>query len=312
MHSIRLNINNIKIKKIIKKMTAIRKEGRINDNTTLIDIKMFGVPGITAIYLIESGKTCLIDGGTHTEARKILRQLKELNVFPPDLIIITHSHWDHCQAIPFLCQRAKKEGKKIEILASVEAIPNLRDQSYNEIFGTGPFNNIEEEIIPLKEGDIIDLDGITLKVIETPGHMTDHISIFDQKNQNLFVGDTFGDKVSDIVFIPPFMPPYWDKDAFLNSIAKLKKIDFDTISLAHFGTLDKYESKNILDESVSNFDHWWTKFEENIDYLDDIPYMIDNVFSDLIPKSTIEKYPERLVEAIAFWLSEGFKISKGI
>jgi len=293
-------------------MTAIRKEGKINDDTTLIDIKMFGVPSITAIYLIESGKKCLIDGGTHTEARKILKQLKDLNAFPPDLIIITHSHWDHCQAIPFLCQRAKKEGKKIEILASVEAIPNLRDQSYNEIFGTGPFNNIEEEIIPLKEGDIIDLDGITLKVIETPGHMTDHISIFDQKNQNLFVGDTFGDKVSDIVFIPPFMPPYWDKDAFLNSIAKLKKIDFDTISLAHFGTLDKYESKNILDESVSNFDHWWTKFEENIDYLDDIPYMIDNVFSDLIPKSTIEKYPERLVEAIAFWLSEGFKISKGI
>ena len=308
MHSIKLNVNDIKI----KKMTAIRKEGKINDDTTLIDIKMFGVPSITAIYLIESGKTCLIDGGTHTEARKILKQLKELNAFPPDLIIITHSHWDHCQAIPFLCQRAKKEGKKIEILASVEAIPNLRDQSYNEIFGTGPFNNIEEEIIPLKEGDIIDLDGITLKVIETPGHMTDHISIFDQKNQNLFVGDTFGDKVSDIVFIPPFMPPYWDKDAFLNSIAKLKKIDFDTISLAHFGTLDKYESKNILDESVSNFDHWWTKFEENIDYLDDIPYMIDNVFSDLIPKSTIEKYPERLVEAIAFWLSEGFKISKGI
>ncbi|MFX0000950.1 MAG: MBL fold metallo-hydrolase [Candidatus Hodarchaeota archaeon] len=293
-------------------MTAIREEGKINGDTTLIDIRMFTVPNITAIYLIESGKTCLIDGGTHTEARKILKQLKVLNKFPPDMIIITHSHWDHCQAIPFLNQRANKEGKEIEILASAKAIPNLRDQSYNEVFGTGPFNNIEEEIIPLKEGDMIDLDGISLKIIETPGHTTDHISIFDEKNKNLFVGDTLGDKVSDIVFIPPFMPPYWNKDDYLNSIAKFKRINFESISLAHFGTVYEEEAVNILDESVNNFNLWWEKFEDNIDHIDDIHYMIDNVFENIIPKSVKEQYPERLIEVLGFWLSEGFKASKCI
>ena len=293
-------------------MTAIRKEGKVNDDTTLIDIRMFGVPKITAIYLIESGKTCLVDAGTHTEARKILRQLKALDIFPPDMIILTHSHWDHCQAIPFLCQRAKKEGKEIEILASEKAIPNLRDQSYNEIFGTGPFTNIEEDIMPLKEGDIVDLNGITLKVIETPGHMTDHIAFLDEKNKNLFVGDALGDKVSDFIFIPPFYPPYWDKDAYLNSINKLKKLDFKTITLHHFGLVYEDEAKSILDESVINLNKWWELFEENIEHLDDIPFMIDNTLANLIPKSELEKYPQKLKEAIAFWLSEGFKISKGI
>ena len=293
-------------------MTAIRKEGKVNDDTTLIDIRMFGVPKITAIYLIESGKTCLVDAGTHTEARKILRQLKALDIFPPDMIILTHSHWDHCQAIPFLCQRAKKEGKEIEIFASEKAIPNLRDQSYNEIFGTGPFTNIEEDIKPLKEGDIVDLNGIILKVIETPGHMTDHISFLDEKNKNLFVGDALGDKVSDFIFIPPFYPPYWDKDAYLNSIDKLKKLDFETISLHHFGLVYEDEAKSILDESITNLNKWWGLFEENIEHLDDIPFMIDNALANLIPKSELEKYPQKLKEAIAFWLSEGFKISKGI
>jgi len=293
-------------------MTAIRKEGKVNEDTTLIDIRMFGVPNITAIYLIESGKTCLVDAGTHTEARKILRQLKTLNAFPPDMIILTHSHWDHCQAIPFLCQRAKKEGKEIQILATEKAIPNLRDQSYNEIFGTGPFNNIEEDIKPLKEGDIVDLNSITLKVIETPGHMTDHISFLDEKNKNLFVGDALGDKVSDFIFIPPFYPPYWDKDAYLNSIDKLKRIDYETISLPHFGLVYEDEAKSILDESITNLNKWWGLFEENIEHLDDIPFMIDNALANLIPKSELEKYPQKLKEAIAFWLSEGFKISKGI
>lgn len=293
-------------------MTAIREEGKINDNTTLIDIKMFGVPKITAIYLIESGKKCLIDAGTHTEARKILRQLKELNAFPPDVIVITHSHWDHCQAIPFLSQRAKKEGKEIKIYASAEAIPNLRDQSYNEIFGTGPFNNIEEEIIALKDGDIVELNGITLKIIETAGHMSDHIAILDEKNKNLFVGDALGDKVSDIVFVPPFLPPHWDKENYLKSIDKIKSLNYKTISLAHFGFIYGDEAKTILDESITNVDKWWNLFEENIEKLDNIDYMIDEAFAKLIPKTELEKYPQKLKEAIAFWLSEGFKISKGI
>ncbi|MFX0039253.1 MAG: MBL fold metallo-hydrolase [Promethearchaeota archaeon] len=293
-------------------MTAIREEGKINDDTTLIDIKMFGVPKITAIYLIESGKKCLIDAGTHTEARKILRQLKELNAFPPDVILLTHSHWDHCQAIPFLSQRAKKEGKEIKIYASVDAIPNLRDQSYNEIFRTGPFNNIEEDIIPLKDGDIVDLNGMTLKIFQMQGHMTDQISILDEKNKNLFVGDALGDKVSDAIFIPPFYPPYWDKNSFLKSVEILKRIDYKTISLSHFGLIYGNEAKTILEESINNLNTWWEFFEENINDLDNIPYMIDEVLPKLIPKLEIDKFPQKLKEAVVYWLSEGFKISKGI
>ena len=218
----------------------------------------------------------------------------------------------NCYLHSFLCQRAKKEGKEIEIFASEKAIPNLRDQSYNEVFGTGPFTNIEEDIKPLKEGDIVDLNGITLKVIETPGHMTDHISFLDEKNKNLFVGDVLGDKVSDIVFVPPFMPPYWDKDAYLNSIDKLKKLDFETISLNHFGLVYEDEAKSILDESITNLNKYWELYEENIEHLDDIPFLIENALTKYIPKSELEKYPQKLKEAIAFWLSEGFKISKGI
>lgn len=293
-------------------MTAIREEGKVNEETTLIDIKMFGVPKISAIYLIESGKKCLIDAGTHTEARKILRQLKEFNAFPPDMIVLTHSHWDHCQAIPFLRQRAKKEGKDIEIFASERAIPNLRDQSYNEVFGTGPFNNIEADIIPLKEGDTVDLKGITLKIFELEGHMTDQIAILDEKNKNLFIGDALGDKVSESVFVPPFYPPYWDRESFLKSIEKLKKIDYDTISLSHFGLIHGGEAKSILDESVANLNKWWNFFEKNIEFLDDISYVIDKILPGVIPQSELDKYPPKLKEAIAFWLGEGFKISKGI
>jgi len=233
-------------------------------------------------------------------------------MFPPDMIIATHSHWDHVQAIPFLCQRAKKEGKEIEILASAAAIPNLRDQSYNDIFKTGPFNNIEEEITPLKEGDIIDLDGITLKVFEANGHMDDEIALLDEKNNNLFVGDVLGMKVADNVFVPPFMPPKWDQEAYFKTIDKFKKIDYETLSLNHFGYYYGNEVKSILDESLANTEQFWNDFEENIIHIEDIPYLIENVMKKHVPESIIEQYPERLVEAVVYWLSLGFKIYKGL
>ena len=71
-------------------MTIIRQPGKINENTTLIDVGWMRVPGILSMYLIESeesGKKCLIDGGTATEARRLFKQLENLDAFPPDMII---------------------------------------------------------------------------------------------------------------------------------------------------------------------------------------------------------------------------------
>jgi flavorubredoxin len=60
-------------------MAAIRETGKINKNTSLIDIGMMGVSGVTAMYLIEDEKKCLIDGGTRTEFKRIMYTLNEMN-----------------------------------------------------------------------------------------------------------------------------------------------------------------------------------------------------------------------------------------
>jgi len=294
-------------------MTAIRESGKVNEDTTLLDINMMGMPGVTAMYLIESGKKCIIDGGTGTESRKIIKQLKDLNFFPPDMVIVTHSHWDHTQAIPLMMKRAEKEGKKIEILASETAISNLKDQSFNDIFGMGPSKNIEGDITPLKEGDTIDLEGITLEIYETTGHTNDHIAIFDTKNKNIFVGDAIGDKTTDTSFIPPFMPPFWDTDAFLSTIEKLKKIDYNSISLAHFGYIYGDEAKTILDEAVSVFEKWWNLYEENTDNLDDMDYMTKKLIDlNLMTEDEVAETPEMLLHGVLTWLGMGFRTYKNI
>jgi glyoxylase-like metal-dependent hydrolase (beta-lactamase superfamily II) len=263
-------------------MSAIREPGRINANTTLIDIGMYGVTGVTAVYLIEGERTCLIDGGTRTEASRIVRALRELNAFPPDIILLTHSHYDHVQGVPELRKEAAKEGKRIDVMASHRAIPLLEDQSYNNVFDAGPYANITD-VLPLQEGEMVDLGGPTLSVYEIPGHHKDHLAILDQETRTLFVGDALGIKVADDAFIPPFMPPFWDPVAFRSSMDRLKQIDYESLCLAHFGYIYGDEARSILDEAVVTCDAWWQLFETNANRLDDADYMLEAVLEELHP-----------------------------
>ncbi len=273
-------------------MTAIREVGKINENTTLIDYGLFGVAGVGAVYLVEAGKTCLIDCGTRTEAPRIIKTLKELNAFPPDYIVITHSHWDHCQGIPVLRKQATKN---ITVMASEKAIPLLEDQSWNNIFNPNKNYQNVKDVIPLKEWENIDLDGLNLRIFDVPGHIKDHIAILDEKNKNIFVGDALGNKIGDQTFLPPFMPPYWNKDDFYASLDKLKQIDYDSICLAHFGYIYEDEAKKILEEARNVCDQWWQIFEtaENDDKIDDVDYIVDLIMKELspvIPEFKMEKF----------------------
>jgi glyoxylase-like metal-dependent hydrolase (beta-lactamase superfamily II) len=263
-------------------MPAIRQPGRINGSTTLIDIGMYGVAGATAVYLIDGRKRCLIDGGTRTEAKRLVRALREMGAFPPDMIIVTHSHYDHAQGIPILLREAAKSGKRIEVLASEKAIPLLQDQSWNRVFGPGPYEGIRD-VTPLKENDVVDLGDITLRIHEVPGHSDDQIAIMDENFRNIFVGDAIGDKIADGTFLPPFYPPSWNPERFRASLERLKRLDYATVSLAHFGYIYGEESKNLMDEAHTTYETWWRLFDKYADKVDDTCFMREAVLAEIKP-----------------------------
>lgn len=257
-------------------MPTTREPTKLDRNTSLIDIGEGGIWSKTGVYLIEGEKRCLIDSGTKAEAPRIVRTLREMGAFPPDTIIVTHSHHDHAQGIPVLRDEAAKEHRSIEVLASREAIPLLADPSYQEVFGPGPYASITD-VAPLDEGDSVDLGSTTLRIFSTPGHIKDHIAILDEGTRNIFVGDAIGAKFGDRAFIPVFFAPFWDTEAFYASVDKLRQIDYDTLCLGHFGPVHGDEAKAILDEAVAAYEQWWRILEENEDRLDETDYLLDEI-----------------------------------
>ena len=194
---------------------------------------------------------------------------------------------------------AKTPQKSFEVFASDKAIPLLEDQSYNEVFKQKRFENITD-VSPLKEGAIINLEGLTLKTIDVPGHSKDHIALFDEKHKNIFLGDSIGIKIGDNAFLSPIMPPFWNKDDYYATLDKLKQIPFDSVCLDHFGYIYGDEVKTILDESRKVTDQEWRIYEiaEQNGKLDDLDYLVELVMKEMkliIPALKIEKFMMRFM-----------------
>ncbi len=286
----------------------INSEGKFNDNSYLIDDMIFRLPGQLSVYIIENkGMRVMIDVGVELSVRKIVKKLKDLGLYPIHKIILTHSHFDHVQAIEKL-KKLMKEGD-IEVLASVRAIDNLKyPEKMNEYFGysVDPIDNV----IPLKDGDIIDLNGLDLQILNFFGHTQDSIAIFDRKNRNIFVGDAIIDKIDYETMMPEFVPPDFDESEYLKTLEKLKnmKDELNSISLSHFGVWTDKDFINIV-ENTKDF-HLNVK-ESIIKWYNENPslhYIASKYHEKFIPDSKI--HTKENIHGLEFeieWFIDGLK-----
>ncbi len=256
------------------------------------------------LLIAEASNACVIvDPGDAKPVLKFLNQEKLM----PIAVLITHHHWDHTQG----SERLKKKIGEFETLASEKAIDNLKNPNkMNDIFDyeVDPIENVT----PLKEGDIIDLNGLELEVFDFFGHTQDHIAILDKKNKNIFTGDAIINMYDRETFSPTFMPPDFNESELLKTFQKLRNLkeDLHSISLHHFGVW-KDDDFDFVFNKMEDL-HFKTKkaliewYNEN----PDIGYITSKYHETLTPNSTIHTKENMLgLELVISWLVSGLKIS---
>lgn len=290
-------------------MVHFKTEGKFNENTYLIDGMMFSQPGNIAIYVIENdGERMMIDTSMSLSVRKIIKKMKELDIFPVQKLVITHSHFDHNQG----WEKFKRIFGDLEIFASESAIQNLKHpEIMNDVFGAKvpPL----DVFTPLKEGDVIDLNGLELQIFNFFGHTRDSIAIYDKTNSNIFVGDSIMGKSDLNSPIPTvIMPPEFDESLLIQSFEKLRKIsnNLNSISLAHFGIYSDGDFKTILDEMET----FYYKIKESlIKWYNENPsseYLAMKYHETFIPNSTIHTKENLLgLNLMMGWVIDGLKSS---
>lgn len=136
----------------------------------------------TNCYIIApsaNSEAVIIDPGG--DAHLILQRLEKLNL-RPILIINTHGHIDHTGADNKLAVMYN-----IPIYISVDDASVLNDPTDNLSLLLGEKYEEVRDIKQLKDGQALNLGGLELKVLSTPGHTKGSVSILTDKK--LFSGD---------------------------------------------------------------------------------------------------------------------------
>jgi len=296
-------------------MVFINSEGKFNDNSFLIDAQMFGMKGNAAIYIIENnGIRIMIDTTTPAPTiRKIVNKIKELGLYPIHKLLLTHAHWDHVEGVGRLKKIMKET--EIEVLASENAVYNLtHPEKMNEEYEV--YIDPIENVSPLKEGDIIDLNGLELEIFNFFGHSQDLIAILDKKNKNIFSGDAIINKYDPDTFLPVFLSHEFDESELHKTFEKLRKIKLElkdklnSICLSHFGVWTDEDFEKILNEmedvhfKTRDAIIHWHKENSSLDYI------ASKYYETFIPNSTYFTKQNLLGLKLAMqWLVEGLQIS---
>jgi len=99
-------------------------------------------------------------------------------------ILLTHGHFDHIGAVSDLKNRLEVKVYACEKEQDLLASPMLN-------LSSGFYGDISEKAdCAVKESDIITEAGLSLKVIETPGHTIGGICLYEEAEGVLFSGDT--------------------------------------------------------------------------------------------------------------------------
>lgn len=231
-----------------------------NIDIKTLDILFLNEPHVIANYLIESNNgLILIETGPETTFKHLKAAISAQGFSWKDVkhVLLTHIHFDHAGA----AWKFAENGAKIYVhpiglphMNQPEKLWNSAKRIYLDDMERlwGEMKPIDSDLlVAVDDGDTLNLGGIKINVIYTPGHAIHHNAY--QIEDIVFTGDVAGVKINNGPVVPPCPPPDIHVEAWKASIQKIRNLQPKKIYLAHYGVVDQVEQhftdlENILDD----------------------------------------------------------------
>jgi glyoxylase-like metal-dependent hydrolase (beta-lactamase superfamily II) len=152
----------------------------------MIDARMFTVGPIQencfVVRVKDGSHAVVVDPGE--EADRLIRAIDALGIQAVDAILVTHTHFDHIGAVAPLADATEAPVYCPELERDVLA--NIMD--YVPWPDFGPFESYQADHT-VAGGDTLELAGMTIDVLPTPGHSPGHVTYAVRGENALFSGD---------------------------------------------------------------------------------------------------------------------------
>ena len=231
------------------------------------------------VYLLDGKKPVLFDAGL-TFLGEIYRQAIQsiLGQRRPEILFLTHVHFDHCGAAAFLKRKfpgliicaSPKAADIMRRPTAVETIAKLSDEvkqwmDHNEASNPAraiPFEPFTVDRV-LTEGDCIDIgNGLTVEVLATPGHTWDSLSYHIPQKKWVFIGEAAGVTGPTGFTSTEFLA---DFDAYMQNLERLATLNPEIISQSHFALFSGEDAKNFFSRSIEAAHRFKTRADAFLD-----------------------------------------------
>jgi hydroxyacylglutathione hydrolase len=166
----------------------------------------------TNTYFVGTGEVAIIDPGPEDDLY-VAAIVAAAGADRIAQILLTHGHPDHASAARELARRAEAP---------------IRSH------GQG-----------LRDGDVIDVGGVSLEALHTPGHASDHLCFRLEAERAVFSGDLVMSGSTVVI-----APPEGDMAAYLASLTRLRGLPLERIYPGHGEVID--EPAALLDRYVDH------------------------------------------------------------
>lgn len=224
-------------------MGGIPEITEVADRVFLVDVKQFGLPKTGGVYVILQGEAALVDSGTSLSAPLVLAALEKLGVLKKAVrwVFLTHIHLDHAGGAGVLLPELPN-ALVVAHPRAVKHLVNPRKLVASTREATGERFPLYGEAVPIPAGRVLaaaDGEGFAVgsqevRVVETPGHAPHHLCFFLPAQGLLFVGDAVGLYLKGRL-LPTTVPPSFDLEASLATLAKLEALAPKLLLFTHFG-----------------------------------------------------------------------------